>query len=100
MSRHSLTDNSFQSGQTYPVLVLQKLAYRTDTPVAKVVDIISAAQTVFQMNIIINGSKNIFLGIAVNKMSNVYHHVGQYFLILFLCLYINIRNSRILNLIR
>ena len=58
---HTLTDNSLQSGKTDAVLVLQKLADRTDTTVSEMVDIVVSTDPIFQMDIIVNGSKNIFL---------------------------------------
>ena len=61
MSRHSLANHSFQTGKTDTVLVLQKLAHRTDTSVAQMVDIVVVSDTVLQMNVIVNGSKDIFL---------------------------------------
>ena len=62
LSGHTLPDYSLQTGQSDPVLVLQQLAYRADPAVAQVVDVIVVAQSVLQVHIIINGSKNIFLG--------------------------------------
>ena len=61
MGGHSLTDHSLQSGQTDAVLVLQQFSHCTDTSVAQMVDIVIIADTVLQMDIIINGSKDIFL---------------------------------------
>ena len=58
---HSLADHSLQSGQTDPVLVLQKLAHSTDTAVAQVVDVVVISKSILQMHIIVNGSKDIFL---------------------------------------
>ena len=40
---HSLTDNSFKPCKAYSELVLQKLAHRTYSSVAKVIDIVSGA---------------------------------------------------------
>ena len=145
MGCHSLTHYSLQSGKTNPVLILQKLAYSTDTPVAQVVNIIIIANTIFKMNIVIDRCKNIFLcnmfrnkfmdifpdsfrkslricteffqdlrkygvihvlrnaqlsRIAVHKMSDIHHQIGKNLHILFLCLHIYIRDSRVLQFIR
>ena len=62
MSSHTLAYHSLHSGKTDTVLILQQFAYCTDTSVAQVVDIIIVAQTILQMHIIVNGSKDIFLG--------------------------------------
>ncbi len=142
MGCHSLTDYSLQSGQTDTILILQQLAHRTDTSVAQMVDIIIIADPVFQMDVIINGSQNIFLrnmlrnqfmyilldrlrkhlrivtvllqnllkdriinqlcnaklpGIAVHKVSDVYHHIGKNLDVLLLCLDPDKGNCRILN---
>ena len=61
MSSHSLADHSLQSGKTDTILVLQKLAYCTDTSVAQMIDIVVITDTVLKMHIIINGCQNIFL---------------------------------------
>ena len=61
MRGHSFTDHSFHSGQTDTVLVLEQLAHSPDTPVAQMVDIVIVADAVFQMDVIINGSDDIFL---------------------------------------
>ena len=61
MRGHTFSDHSFHSGKTNPVLVLQQFAHRTDTAVAKMINIVIIAKTVLQMHIIINGSNNIFL---------------------------------------
>ena len=58
---HSLTDNSFKSGQTDSVLVLKKFSYRTDTSVAQMVDVILIPHSVLKMDIIVNGSQDVFL---------------------------------------
>ena len=58
---HTFAHNSFQSGQTDPVLVLEKFANCTDTTVAQMVDIIIVSDAVLKMNVIVNGSKDIFL---------------------------------------
>ena len=62
MSGHTLTNNSFQSGKTDSVLVLQQFADRTDTAVAQMVDVVFVTDAVLQMHVIVNGSQNIFLG--------------------------------------
>ena len=61
VSGHSFTNYPFHSGQPYSVLILQQFAYGTDTPVAQMVDIVIVSDAVFQMDIIINGSDNVFL---------------------------------------
>ena len=61
LSCHTFTNHTFHTGQTDTVLVLQKLTDSTDTTVAQMVDIIIISDAIFQMNIIVNGSKNIFL---------------------------------------
>ena len=58
---HALPDYSLQPGKTNPVLVLQKLSHAADPSVPQVIDVIIIADTVFQMHIIVNGGKNIFL---------------------------------------
>ena len=71
MRRHTLTDYSLHSGKTDTVLVLQKLTHRTDTSVAQMVNIVIVAQTILQMHIIVDGSKNVFLGnVLGNKCSS------------------------------
>ncbi len=40
-----------------------------------------------------------FPGIAVHKASDVHHHIGEDFYVLFFCLYIDIGNRRILDLV-
>ena len=57
-----LPHHTLQSGETDAVLVLQQLAHRADTAVAQMVDIIVVADAVLQMHVIVDGSKNIFLG--------------------------------------
>ena len=144
MSRHTLTNYSLHSAETDSVLILQKLTYRTDTSVAEVIDIIAVTDVVLDVHVVINGSKNIFLGnmlrnklmnilsqsfaqslriitvflyqllkdrviyqlgntqflrIALNKVSNVYHHVGENLNILLLCSNHYIRDGIELNLI-
>ena len=59
---HTLPDNSLQTGKTDPVLVLQQLTDCTDTTVAQMVDVVLAADAILQMHVIVNGSKNVFLG--------------------------------------
>jgi len=72
LSCHSLSYNSFQSGHTDPILVLQQFTNCTDTTIAQMVDIIIVTQTVFQMHIIVNGSKNIFLcNVLRNQLMDV-----------------------------
>ena len=58
---HTLAHNSLQSGQTDSVLVLEKLSYRTDTAVAQMIDVIIVSDAVLKMNIIVDGSENVFL---------------------------------------
>ena len=62
MSGHALADHSLHSGKADAVLVLQKLAHRTDPAVAQMVDIIVVSDAVLQMDVIVNGSQNVFLG--------------------------------------
>ena len=57
---HTLADYSLHTGETDPVLILQKLTDSTDTTVAQVVDVVVIADTILQVNIVINGSKDIF----------------------------------------
>ena len=59
---HTLTYHSFHSGKTDSVLVLKQLTYSTDTTVAQMVDIIIISNAILQMHIVVNGSKDIFLG--------------------------------------
>ena len=60
LSCHSLSYDSFHSGQTDSVLVLKKFSYRTDTSVTQVVDIVIITQTILQMHIVVNRSHDIF----------------------------------------
>ena len=57
---HSLTNNSFQSGQTDSVLVLKKFSYRTDTSVTQMVDIIIISHAILKMHVVVDRCKNIF----------------------------------------
>ena len=57
---HSFTNHSFQTGHTDSVLILQQFSNCTNTTIAKVVNIIISSQSIFQVDIIVNGSKNIF----------------------------------------
>ena len=61
MSGHSFTNHSFHPGQTDTVLVLEQFAHSPDTSVAQMIDIVIVSDAVFQMDIIINGSQNVFL---------------------------------------
>ena len=61
MCGHSFTDHSFHPGQTDTVLVLEQLAHSPDTSVAQMIDIVFVSDAVFQMDIIINGSQDVFL---------------------------------------
>ena len=58
---HTLSDHTLESGKTHAILVLQKLTHGTDTTVAQMIDIIGIANAVLKMNIITDGSKDIFL---------------------------------------
>ena len=59
---HSLTNDTLHTGQTDTILVLKQLAYCTDTTVTQVIDIVIITNTILQMNIVVYGSKDIFLG--------------------------------------
>ncbi len=72
MRGHSLTHHSLQPGQSDTVLVLQKLTHCTDPSVAKMINIVIAANTIFQMDIIVDGSQNVFLR---NMLRNQLVHV-------------------------
>ena len=61
MSGHTLAYHSLHSGEADTVLVLQKFTDRTDTSVAKVIDIIIIAEAALKVHVIVNGSQNIFL---------------------------------------
>ena len=61
LGRHPLTDNSFQTGESDPVLVLQQLSNRPDTPVSKMVNIVVISKAVFQMHIVIDGREDVLL---------------------------------------
>ncbi|GFI11334.1 hypothetical protein IMSAGC007_03808 [Lachnospiraceae bacterium] len=75
LRRHTLPDGTLHSGQTDAVLVLQKLAHRTDTAVAQMVNVVVIAHTVFQMQVIVNGSNNIFLcNMLWNQLVNITLH--------------------------
>ena len=62
MGGHTLTHHTLHSGQTDTVLILQQFAHRADTPVAQMIDIIVIAQAILQMDIVVDGRENIFLG--------------------------------------
>ena len=69
---HTLTYNSFQSGQTDTILVLKKFSNRTDTTVTQMVDIIVKSDSVFQMHIVVDRSKNIFFcNMLRNQIMNI-----------------------------
>ena len=61
LSCHSLANHTFHTGKADTVLVLQKFTNGTDTAIAQMVNIVIISNTIFQVNIIVNGSKNIFL---------------------------------------
>ena len=61
LRRHAFTHHSFQTGKTDPVLILKQFAHRTDTAVAKVVDIVGIAKAILQMHVIVNGCQNVIL---------------------------------------
>ena len=56
---HALLDYPLHTGKTNAELVLQQLAYRANTTVAQMVNIISLAYTMHQIQQIADGSKNI-----------------------------------------
>ncbi len=62
LRRHTLAHHAFQTGKPDTVLVLQKLAYRTDTAVAQMVNIIVMPGGIFQMHIVVDGCKYIVFG--------------------------------------
>ena len=55
LGSHSLSYNSFHSWKTDSVLVLQKFANSPDTSVSEMIDIIFVTNTVFKVNIVVNG---------------------------------------------
>ncbi|GFH92745.1 hypothetical protein IMSAGC002_04017 [Lachnospiraceae bacterium] len=101
MSCHPFTDYPFQPGQTDPVLVLEQFTYRPDAPVAQMVNIIRVSDAVFQVNIIIYGSNNIFLR---NVLRYQFMHVllygfCQFFRVIAVIIQ-NLRQNRIINQFR
>ena len=72
---HTLADRTLHSGKTDAVLVLQELAHRADTAVAQMVDIVVVSDAVLQMDVIVNGSNDIFLGNMLrNQLVNITLH--------------------------
>ncbi len=61
VGRHPLADNSLHSGETDPVLVLKKFTDAADSSVAQMVDVVAAADPVFQVHVVVDGSKDVFL---------------------------------------
>ena len=59
LHRHALLDYPLHTGKTNAELVLQQLAYRANTTVAQMVNIISLAYTMHQIQQIADGSKNV-----------------------------------------
>ena len=62
MGCHALPHHSLHPGQTDAILILQQFPYRTDTPVAKMVNIVVIPQPILQMNVVVDGRNDIFLG--------------------------------------
>ncbi|GAY77745.1 hypothetical protein NBRC111894_3299 [Sporolactobacillus inulinus] len=54
MNRHTFTDDPFHSRQADPELVLQQFAYRTQTAIPQVVDVIGIANAVKQIKEIVD----------------------------------------------
>ena len=61
LGRHALSDHALHAGQTDAVLVLQELADRADAAVAKVVNVIGRADALFDLHVVVDRSKNVFL---------------------------------------
>ncbi len=102
MGRHAFTDNTLQSRQTDAVLVLKQFTDTADTAVAEVIDIIRIADAVLEMHIVVDGSKNVFLGdVLRNKLVNtLLERISQCLRILVvLILEEDLTESRIINLL-
>ena len=56
---HALPDHTLHTGETDAELVLEQFAYRTDTAVAQVVDVVDVADTVAQVQEVTDGSIDI-----------------------------------------
>ncbi len=96
LSCHSFSYNSFQSGHTDTILILQQFTNCTDTTVTQMVDIIIISQTILQMHIIVNRSKNIFF---CNMFRNQLMHMmtNCFFQIFFILMFFHkLRQSRII----
>ena len=97
---HTLTYHTFQSGQTDTVLVLQKFSYGTNTTVTQVVDIIIRTNTILQMHVIVNRSKNIFLrNMLRNQVVNISVDRILEFIDITCCLFQDCSQNRIIYLL-
>ena len=69
---HTLAYGTLHSGETDTVLVLKQLANRTDTTVAQMVDIVLITDTILQVQVVVDGSNDVFLGnVLRNQLGDI-----------------------------
>ena len=80
---HSLSYNSLKSWKTDSILVLKKFSNRSDTSVAQMVDVIVITNAILEVNVVIYGSKYVFL---CNMLWYEVWHVSLYGSLELLCI--------------